>query len=128
MTSKLSGERISAIAAASTYISLKLTPGCPLQTFLQALAKTPSLFLRTFDLWTATTLLPFFLDSASPKARSAILSDALRVIRRSATAPPSISNSIPLYRPSVFSLTITRSAPGASDLTPGSPFAGLILA
>ena len=55
ITSKDSGMRIRFIAAASTSISLKETDGCCAETSLQTLAKSPSLFLSTFDLCTETT-------------------------------------------------------------------------
>ena len=64
------------IAAASTSISLKATLGCALETSLQTCANRPSLFLRTLDLWTATTLRAPPLCSAISKAYLAILSEA----------------------------------------------------
>ena len=93
MTSKLSGSRIRFIAAASTSISLNHTEGCRTETSLQTCAKSPSLFLRTFDLCTATTFLDLFLCSARLNAYFAILSEALLVMVLRATTPPSNSNS-----------------------------------
>ena len=47
---------------------------------------------------------------------------------RRATTPPSNSNSMPRYRHSVFSLTMTKSIPGLSEGTWGRVLEGLMFA
>ena len=73
ITSNVSGILIRFIAAESTSISLKAIAGCLAETSLQTCEKSPSLFLSTLDLCTATTFLGPFLCSASSNACLAIL-------------------------------------------------------
>ena len=71
---------------------------------------------KTLALWTICNDLRFVLRARSNALRT-ILSEPLRVITRSVTArlPSSSSLSIPEYRPSVFSRTITRSMFGRDE-------------